>query len=566
MKRTPIALSLALLLGAAMAGPAVAAATSAATTVKATAAKPFLWENATVYFLLTDRFRNGDKRNDLAYGRKADAAPLRGYMGGDLKGVTEKIKDGYFDSLGVDVLWLTPPVEQAHGGTDEGTGRSYGFHGYWTHDWTAVDANLGTEQDFRDMVDAAHARGIRVLLDVVINHTEPAAAALPNIWPADWVRMDPACTYKSMATNVDCTLVPGLNDVLTNSNANVALPDFLVAKWKTEGRYEREVKELDAFFASTGYPRAPRYYLMKWHADWVRKFGIDGFRADTVKHVEPAVWKELRSVAQAAHDGWKRDHPAKVLGDGKFFMVGEVYGYNIGHGRQFDMGDGQKVDYFQYGFDSLINFGLVWDARESYESLFSKYDAALRGPLAGYSVLNYTASHDDGAPFDAARVKPLETATKLLLAPGAAQIYYGDETSRLLNLSEAQGDAKLRSFMNWDELAKNARREGYKIADVRAHYSKLGLFRSAHPAVGAGIHQKISDSPYTFKRTYEKNGISDKVVVALEVPADASATINVGGAFADGVTVKDYYSGASAVVKNGAVTLRVKGGVALIAR
>ena len=84
MKRTPIALSLALLLGAATAGPALAAA-SAEKTVKATAAKPFLWENATVYFLLTDRFRNGDQRNDLAYGRKADAAPLRGYMGGDLR-------------------------------------------------------------------------------------------------------------------------------------------------------------------------------------------------------------------------------------------------------------------------------------------------------------------------------------------------------------------------------------------------------------------------------------------------------------------------------------------------
>jgi len=561
MKRTPIALSLALLLGAAIAGPA-----GAATPAKAAAAKPFLWENATVYFLVTDRFRNGDKANDLAYGRKADAAPLRGYMGGDLKGVTEKIKAGYFDSLGIDVLWLTPPVEQAHGSTDEGTGRSYGFHGYWTHDWTSVDGNLGTEQDFRDMVDAAHARGMRVLLDVVMNHTEPSAAALPGTWPADWVRTEPACTFKSMATNVDCTLVPGLNDVLTNSNANVALPDFLAAKWKAEGRYEREVKELDEFFARTGYPRAPRYYLMKWHADWVRKYGIDGFRADTVKHVEPAVWKELRTVAEAAHDGWKRANPAKVLGDGKFFMVAEVYGYNIAHGRQFNMGDGEMVDYYKFGFDSLINFGLVWDAKQDYETLFSKYDAALRGPLAGLSIMNYTASHDDGYPFDPARVKPLETATKLLLAPGAAQIYYGDETSRLLNWSDAQGDAKLRSFMNWDELAKNARREGHKIADVRAHYSKLGLFRSAHPAVGAGVHEKIADGPYTFKRTYEKNGISDNVVVALDVPADANATIKVGGAFADGVTVKDYYSGASAVVKNGAVTLRVKGGVALIAK
>ena len=134
---------------------------------------PFMWENATVYFLLTDRFANGDRSNDLAYGRKADAAPLRGYLGGDLKGLTAKVNAGYFDSLGVNAIWLTPPVEQIHAGTDEGTGKSYGFHGYWARDFTAVDANLGTEQDFRDFVDAAHARGIRVLLDVVMNHTGP---------------------------------------------------------------------------------------------------------------------------------------------------------------------------------------------------------------------------------------------------------------------------------------------------------------------------------------------------------------------------------------------------------
>jgi alpha-amylase len=82
--------------------------------------------------------------------------------------------------------------------------------------------------------------------------------------------------------------------------------------------------------------------------------------------------------------------------------------------------------------------------------------------------------------------------------------------------------------------------------------------------VGAGLHEKIADQPYTFKRTYEKDGVSDKVVVALDVPAAARSTIKVGGAFADGQRVKDYYSGASAVVKGGEVTLPVKGGVALL--
>ena len=395
----------------------------AASTAQAAPPKPFMWENATVYFLLTDRFANGDKSNDLAYGRKADAAPLRGFMGGDLKGLTAKVKAGYFDDLGVNAIWLTPPVEQIHGGTDEGTGKSYGFHGYWARDWTAVDANLGTEQDFRDFVEAAHVRGIRVLLDVVMNHTGPVTEADP-VWPADWVRTEPQCQYKDVPTTVSCTLVKNLPDVRTDSNAPVALPEALAAKWKAEGRYEREVKELDEFFARTGYPRAPRYYLMKWHADWVRKYGVDGFRGDTVKHTEPGVWKELRKVAVAAHDDWKRANPRKVLGDGKFYMTAEVYNYNIAHGRQFDMGGGAMVDFYDNGFDSLINFGLPNDAKQPYEALFSKYSAQLAGPLKGRSVLNYMDSHDDGNPFDAARSRPPGQTGRLRKAAG--RIGYAD--------------------------------------------------------------------------------------------------------------------------------------------
>jgi len=515
--------------------------------------KPFLWENATVYFLVTDRFANGDKSNDLAYGRKADAAPLRGFMGGDFKGLTAKIKSGYFDDLGVDVIWTTPPVEQIHAGTDEGTGKSYGFHGYWARDFTAMDANLGTEKDFRDFVEAAHARGIRVLLDVVMNHTGPVTEADP-VWPEGWVRTEPQCQYKDVPSTVSCTLVKNLPDFRTESDAPVELPPALATKWKAEGRYEREVKELDDFFARTGYPRAPRYYLMKWHADWVRKYGVDGFRADTAKHVEPAVWAELRKVALAAHDEWKSLNPKKVMGDGRFFMLAEVYNYNIAHGQDFDMGGGEKANYFANGFDGLINFGMVHDAKGDYESLFSKYASQLAGPLKGHSVMNYMDSHDDGNPFDPSRQKPFETANKLLLAPGAAQIYYGDEISRRLDVADAKGDAKLRSFMNWGDLKANAK--------VRAHWAKLGKFRQAHPAIGAGEHKKLADLPYTFSRVRG----DDKVVVALDVKTGQPVDISVAGLFADGTKVKDAYSGTSYTVKDGVVRTSGKSDTILLAK
>jgi len=542
---------------------------TAATPNVPTNGKPFTWQNATVYFLLTDRFNNGNPANDHAYGRKDDAAVARGFMGGDLAGVTAKIKEGYFDDLGVDAIWITPPVEQIHGSTDEGTGKSYGFHGYWARDFTAVDANLGSEQDVRELVEAAHARGIRVLLDVVMNHTGPVTPEDPA-WPSDWVRTSPTCNFKDFKGTVDCTLVKNLPDFRTDSNASVELPAFLVAKWKQEGRYERETKELDDFFKRTGYPRAPRYYLMKWHADWVRKYGFDGFRADTVKHTEPGVWKDLKKVASTAYEDWKRTPAGRQavdrIGDNPFFMTSEVFGYAIENGREFTYDGGTRVDYFAHGFDSMINFNMARDAHQGAEKLFSDYSKLLNGPLTRVSVLNYLDSHDDGSPFDGLRQHPFEEANKLLLAPGQAQVYYGDETARVLAIQGAEGDANLRSFMNWDQLKSNAHVGLYGVAEVRDYWARLGRFRHAHPAVGAGVHQMIASSPYTFKRTYANGGVTDRVVVALGLPQDRAVPISVAGVFMDGQTVRDAFTGTTAVVSGGMVQFPTRAPVALIAQ
>jgi alpha-amylase len=556
MKFSALAVSLMFAFGSANA--------AAPATAPAQQGKPFTWENATVYFLLTDRFNNGNPANDHAYGRKDDAATARGFMGGDLAGVTQKIKEGYFTDLGVDAIWITPPVEQIHAATDEGTGKTYGFHGYWARDFTAIDGNLGTEKDLHELVDTAHARGIRVLLDVVMNQTGPVTEQDP-VWPAEWVRTSPSCTYKDMATTISCTLVKNLPDFRTDSNEKVDLPPALIAKWKKEGRYERETAELNDFFKRTGYPRAPRYYLIKWHSDWVRKYGFDGFRADTVKHVEPGAWKDLKKVASQAYEDWKKANPARKLGDLPFFMTAETYGYSVKAGREFTYDGGSKVDYYSNGFDSMINFSMAGDARQGYEQLFSSYSALLHGPLQAYSVLNYLDSHDDGHPFDALRQHPIESANKLLLAPGQAQIYYGDETARVLTIEGAEGDANLRSFMNWDQLKNNSKIGLFGAADVRDHWARLGRFRHAHPAVGAGVHQMLAASPYTFKRTYEKDGVTDRVVVALDLPQDRAVAIPVAGVFSDGQTVRDWYTGKSAVVAGGKVQFELRAPVALIA-
>jgi len=524
----------------------------------ATAAGPeVLWNSATVYFLLTDRFQNGDSTNDHALGRAQDGAVLRSFEGGDLAGVLRKIEEGYFDSLGVNAVWMTPFVEQIHGSVDEGTGKTYGYHGYWTRDWTAVDPALGTKDDLRAVVDAAHRHGIRVLMDAVINHTGPVTGQDLG-WPDDWVRTGPNCSYRDYTTTVDCTLVATLPDIRTDRDAPVELPQELLEKWAREGRQDQEVAGLNTFFRRTRYPRAPRYYLIKWLTDWVRELGFDGYRLDTAKHFEPAVSAELKREAEKALADWRRTHPAQLQDSIPFYMVGEVYGWEPSQGRNYNFGD-RSVDFFSNGYDALINFGFKSDTG-SLDGLFTRYSAMLQqGALRGVGVLSYLSSHDDGTPYDADRKDPSGAGTRLLLAPGGVQIYYGDELARPLRVAGAEGDANLRSYMNWADLER-----GGTAADVLEHWRKLGRFRRAHPAVGAGVHRTLQAKPYIFSRNLETGGRVDRVLVAMD-QGEGAKTIPVFGVFLDGTELVDVYSGVIGTVRNGAVSLITGSDLVLLA-
>jgi alpha-amylase len=517
---------------------------------------PFVWESANVYFIVTDRFNNGDKTNDQTYNRNKPTGKLRGFEGGDIRGIIQKLDEGYFTNLGINVIWMTPIVEQIHDGVDEGTGFTYGFHGYWTKDWSALDPNFGTKKDLAELVQKAHARGIRIILDAVINHTGPVTPK-DSVYPNDWVRTSPKCTYKSYDTYINCTLVENLPDVLTESNENVSLPTFLANKWKKEGRYDKEMASLDAFFKKTGYPRAPKYYIMKWLSDYIIDFGIDGYRVDTVKHTTEDVWADFKKVCDQAFAEYKKNNPKKVLDNNAFFTVGEVYGYNIGGKKFYDFGD-KKVNYFENGFTGLINFDFRNEAKMNYEELFSKYSNLLQNDLKGNTVMNYVSSHDDSYPFDKKREKTFESGTKLLLAPGISQVYYGDESARSLDIEGTQGDATLRSNMNWEDIANDS-----KTKEVLAHWQKLGLFRKNHPAVGAGVHSQILASPYVFSRTFIKGKYSDKVVVALDLEK-GEKSIPVGTIFTNGTKVRDAYSGETSTVGKGKVNLNTDFGIILL--
>ena len=181
--------------------------------------------------------------------------------------------------------------------------------------------------------------------------------------------------------------------------------------------------------------------------------------------------------------------------------------------------------------------------------MFEKYSKFLNNDLKGYGVLNYLSSHDDGEPFDANREEPYESATMLMLTPGTAQMYYGDESARSLVIPDTEGDATLRSFMNWDFIANQSRTK-----DVLSHWQKLGQFRAKHPAVGAGVHQMIKASPYYFYRNYKKGDFKDIVVIGLELQK-GTKLIDVTKIFEEGDTLRDAYSDTTAKVENGKIKI-----------
>ncbi|MBV1908484.1 MAG: hypothetical protein KUG78_04130 [Kangiellaceae bacterium] len=526
---------------------------------------PF-WNNAIVYFMMTDRFSNGDTSNDQSFGRKPDGGVLRNFMGGDLKGVTQKIEEGYFDALGVEVIWMTPVNEQIHGYWQDEWGRSYPFHGYWIKDWTAVDPNFGTENDLRNMIQTAHEHGIRVLADVIINHTGPKTN-VDGPWPSDWIRTQPTCQWHSYQENVKCALATSITDIRTESDTPVELPKFLIEKWRKEGRLEQETNELDAFFERTNLARSPKNYVVKWLTDWVRDYGIDGFRVDTAKHVEAEIWQVLKEEASTAFKQWQSKNPDAFEEDKDFFMIGEVMHFGVDGfkntpkgTRLYDYGD-NKVDFFNFGFDSLINMGFATHANGSMEDIFSTYSKELnQGPLKGVGILNYIVSHDDPEPYDKEHQHSYKAALKLMLAPGAAQIYYGDEIARNLIVKGATGDATWRSFMNWKDL-KNK-----ETQDLLTHWKKLGQFRKEHLSVGAGVHKMHNEKPYIFSRTLasdqrnnsesksESKSQQDRVLVGLGLNK-GKKTLSAYGIFRNGEILQDYYSNTIVTVKKGKVSL-----------
>lgn len=544
--------------------------TAALTVLPVSMRAEFDWRGANVYFVITDRFLNGDTGNDQQYGRCNDYGSEQlnaaTFHGGDLAGMLQKAEEGYFQDLGVDVVWMTDVYEQIHGWMS-GSGEvndfpHYGYHGYYPLDYTQMDKNYGTIEDLRRLVDCLHAQGIRVMLGANLNNpgyptrldayqygfapvdAKDAAAAVAHHqewsynawakdmaswqdwWGRDWLRMtDEGWDETNPLT---CTLY-GLPDFKTEKTESVRIPRFLKKKWKGEKDANKAWVNPSALPLRKDVAGwAPMDYVIAWIASWVEEFGIDGFRCDIVEYVHTERWAQLTAACNEALDRWRKAHPDDPAAQwtDPIYLTGDM-----------DYADIRYLpSYAEAGFGSMVNFyfpkqgdldGIVYTWQAYADSLQAHSDW---GP---FSYLNNSYHRDLDT------LHRTDCATSLLLSPGTIQLFYGDETAR--GLSDAQynvdRDQAFRSDMNWHTID----------TALLAHYQRLGQIRRRHPAIGLGRQTTLD--PHTCARAYQ----GDTLVISVGTETDRS--IPVKGWFPDGATIYELYSGQKAVVSQGVVRL-----------
>ena len=483
--------------------------------------------------------------------------------------------------MGVNAIWLSAPYEQIHGycvGTDGDSFAHYSYHSYYVLDYTESDKNFGSKAEFKTMVDTAHQHGIRIVMDIVMNHAgyntiqdmseygfgelksgwedyyyahsninntsyhgfinyDASASVWGKWWGGNWIRCGLPGYTPGGSDDITKTLA-GLPDFKTGDSSKTGIPEILKTKWSKEGTLATKTSKYASSDTVTGY-------ISTWLAEWVEEFGVDGFRCDTAKHVEKSAWGQLKTKCVTALKKWKQANPTKAMDDADFWMTGEDFGHGVG-----------KDDYYTTGgFDSMINFDFAPAVNRSnipgagsVENTYSRYANTINSDKS-FNALSYISSHDTVLAAGDRKY----AGSFMLMLPGAVQIYYGDETNRPLvqsnfaNIDPGAGH-QFRSFMNWSS----------PDSAVLAHWQKVGKFRSNHVAVGAGQHSLISSysssTGYTFSRTYDDGEVSDAIVATLFAPANTSIAVDVSSIWSNGTVVTNAYDGTTATVTNGKAT------------
>ena len=456
----------------------------------------FDWDEAVVYFMMTDRFFDGNESNNTASGTDTYGDNPGLYHGGDFAGVTAKLD--YLQDLGVNTIWLTPIVKNIAGVTvtDEGSEDvpyNAAYHGYWASDFTKLNPTMGTTEEFKTMISEAHKRGMRIMVDIVVNHAG----------------------YGTESTFADMLRDKSVSEGDIKSWQS-GLPDFATEKAEVRAK------------------------LVEWQTSWMKDYGVDYFRVDTVKHVDSTTWAALKNSTTEVNPSFK--------------MIGEYYGAGYASNGS-TLGSGQMDADLDFDFnDQATSF--VSGNISSVEKFLSARNSALNN---AYMTGQFLSSHDEdgfkaslmnGKKYteDEATSAALVAATLQLTAKGIPVIYYGEEVG-LSGLNNYPYQTN-RYDMDFSKATKDN--------VTYQHYKNLLSIRNAYTDVFArGSRTVVASSDEEGYDVVSRSYGGTTLYVGMNIK-DTVKEVKVPVSLAAGTEVKDLYSGATYTVgsdKTVAVTI-----------
>lgn len=488
-------------------------ATNVTVTERQKSAGDFDWDEAVIYFAVTDRFFDGDASNNDAYGVGDYNVGEKGgssYHGGDFAGLNQKLD--YLKDLGVNTIWITPIVEnitedQHDNETDTAT---YGYHGYWASDFTKLNKHLGTEQQFKALLDAAHSKGMKIMVDVVLNH---AGYGTENY-------------FNGILTDADGNSISMIRD----SSNTISGDD----------KYD-SLSDLPDFVTEN---KAVTDQLVAWQTGWMSKYSIDYYRVDTVKHVETTTWAAFKNSLTKVNPDFK--------------MIGEYSGAGYAN-TAGELGTGTMDALLDFDFNDFAQ-NFVTGNISSVENSLQKRNSAINNTAVMGSFLS---SHDEDTLqyklVSESKISEEEAynlmkvaATLQITAKGQPVLYYGDEIG--------QGGANNwplqtnRRDFDWTELEKQKADSN----SIYNHYKTMLAIRNAYTDVFArGNRSTVAVSDADGYEVISRSYGNSTLYVGMNVK-EAEKEVVIPVAESAGTVLKNLYDGKTYTVsadRNVSVTI-----------
>ena len=488
-------------------------ATNVTVTERKKSAGDFDWDEAVIYFAVTDRFFDGDASNNDAYGVGDYNTGEKGgssYHGGDFAGLNQKLD--YLKDLGVNTIWITPIVEnitedQHDNKTDTAT---YCYHGYWASDFTKLNKHLGTEQQFKALLDAAHSKGMKIMVDVVLNHAGYGTEKY----------------FNSILTDADGNSISMIRD----SNNTISGDD----------KYD-SLSDLPDFVTEN---KAVTDQLVTWQTEWMSKYSIDYYRVDTVKHVETTTWAAFKNSLTKVNPDFK--------------MIGEYSGAGYANNAG-ELGTGTMDALLDFDFNDFAQNFVTGNISSVENSLQKRNNAINNTSVMG----SFLSSHDEDTLqyklVNESKISEEEAynlmkvaATLQITAKGQPVLYYGEEIG--------QGGANNwplqtnRRDFDWTELEKQKADSN----SIYNHYKTMLAIRNAYTDVFARGNRSTvavsdADGYEVISRSYGNNTL----YVGMNVK-EAEKEVVIPVAESAGTVLKNLYDGKTYTVsadRNVSVTI-----------